>query len=313
MGTGGTRGARGHGWYINYRRGKGGRHLQGTYYDRESLEHCQDWNDAVLELGYTRVYMNVVMEPKSIIGSSNSSSSSSSSGNNTEEDLDIDNLTHLVEEQDDNDESKPVSKPNFNVIPPLDTLTGTNYRLEIDLATTVMPDSTDNFIRLLKMEENEHGYKGTLLYRFFRYIGLGGGDVLTNTGKTGLAAPYEYPKSDKSHPLILNAEPLRRTILRDPLALWHIPGTLTMLVKRVDEVDSRFIFCTHQCMHMDGIHRAIGKLTPESLAIVTAWRDKLLTRNGLPTSYDLYVTDCGVVQDQPQSEEQNNVENSAAA
>lgn len=59
---GGTRGARGHGWWINYRAGKGGRHLQGEY-SHLNMEELRAWNDAVFSLGSQLVYMDILVEP----------------------------------------------------------------------------------------------------------------------------------------------------------------------------------------------------------------------------------------------------------
>jgi hypothetical protein len=60
----GTRGQRGHGWYVNYRAGKGGRHLQGEYFDRGELEEQTHWNASILQLGSQRVYLDICVEPK---------------------------------------------------------------------------------------------------------------------------------------------------------------------------------------------------------------------------------------------------------
>ena len=268
---GGPRGARGHGWYVNYRAGKGGRHLQGDYHDRESLQDCQEWNAAILALGHTTVYMDVVLEPR--------------------------NLEYTAERLEQQDQALEVDRKSGHVafVPPLETLTGPKTRLTMHLATTVMPESTHNFLQLCQLPK--YGYKGTKFYRFEKLVGLCGGDVLSNTGKTGLAAPYDYPPEQANHFLRQTAEPLRRTIFSDPLALWHIPGTVTMLVQRVHEVDSRFILCTQQGQHLDGIHRAIGQLTPESLQHVQEWQEQLAMKDaGIPISYELFVTDCGVVE-----------------
>lgn len=259
----GTRGARGHGWYINYRQGKGGRHLQGDYHDRETLEACQQWNESILKLGSTPIFMDIVLEPKK---------------------------NNMQEDRVDFNSERP---RHFEVVPPLEKLTGSKKRLVMDLASTVMPESTDNFIKLCQLENQ--GYKGSTLYRFEKNVGLCGGDVLTNTGKTGLPAPFQYSETDKNNPLLESAEPLRRTILNDPLAMWHIPGTVTMLVKRVNDIDSRYLLLTERSMHMDGIHRAIGQLRPESLAMIQEWHKvMLLGRGGVPASYHLVVADCGV-------------------
>ena len=232
----GTRGSRGHGWYVNYRAGKGGRHLQGEYHDRD-LDECRQWNDSILELGQEQVYLDVVVEPRS---------------------------SSVVWNRGD--------------VPPLDSLTGPRHRLVMNIATTVMPETTENFINLC--DASEDGYKGSLLYRFERNVGLCGGDVLTNTGKAGKAA---------------HGTPLALDIPTDPLAMWHLEGTVTMSVAKVGQVDSRFVLCTETAQHLDGINRAFGRLTDESLEIVRGWQGSLLTSKGVPTSCDLVIVECGRV------------------
>ena len=105
----GTRGARGHGWYVNYRAGKGGRHLQGEYHDRESPNECAAWNDAILAMGSERVYMDIVMETRRTVQ----------------------------------------LNPKKIELPPLDSLTGDKFRICLlytspsprDLSTSRMPSS----------------------------------------------------------------------------------------------------------------------------------------------------------------------------
>ena len=59
---GGTRGARGHGWWVNYRAGKGGRHLQGEY-SHLDVDALKAWNDAVFSLGNQIAYLDILVEP----------------------------------------------------------------------------------------------------------------------------------------------------------------------------------------------------------------------------------------------------------
>jgi cyclophilin family peptidyl-prolyl cis-trans isomerase len=294
----GSRGARGHGWYVNYRQGKGGRGLQGEYYDRDSLEEQMEWNAAILQLGSKLVFMDVVMEPKS---------SNTSSGN----------MSAAVAEQAQKASTATVQVPDVETL--LDRPNNT-YRLYMDLATAMMPETTDNFIRLCTATAASAntaanvtatasgGYVGSIFYRMESNVGICGGDVLTNTGKTGRAA---QPNSLHS--------PLRRFI-RDPddkdgggepMALWHLPGTVSMIVASVQEIDSRFMLCTHAAPHLDGIYRAMGQLTPESLDIIAnKWQKgkHLLTRNsGVPNSHQLVIVQAGLVDDT------NNVEEEDAA
>lgn len=237
----GTRGSRGHGWYLNYRAGKGGRHLQGEYHDRESPAECAAWNDAVLMLGQTKVYMDVIAEPRR--------------------------------------HSSAIRSKKLIDVPPLETLQeGKTYRIIMDIASMVMPETSQNFVDLLTADKE--GYLGSRLYRIEKNVGLCGGDVLTNTGKTGKAA---------------KGQPLTMDVTSDPLSMWHIPGTISMIVPTVGEIDSRFLLCSQPAPHYDGIGRAFGRLTPESLAIVTNWQTNLLTRDGIPTAFDLIVVKCGVL------------------
>ena len=237
----GSRGARGHGWYVKYRAGEGGRHLQGEYHDRPSPQECQAWNTAVLGLGSVRVYMDLVVEPKKT------------------------------------DAAMDSGPPHIATVPPLDSLTAPVQRLEMDLATAVMPETCHNFTSLIENQD----YKGTLMYRFEKQVGLCGGDILSNTGKTG--------RSHRTDRLAVNVK-------ADPLPLWHTAGTVSMLVSSVEQVDSRFFLCTAPSPHLDGIHRAFGHLTPESLAIVQDLQSSILTRGGgIPTSYDLIIVDAGIV------------------
>jgi cyclophilin family peptidyl-prolyl cis-trans isomerase len=233
----GTRGARGHGWLTNYREGKGGRHLQGEYFDR-SQSDALAWNRAVLELGSKRVHMKVVAEPKS----------------NTEQTASLDNLT------------------------------GAAFELEMDVASAVFPETVENFVQLLQEK-----YRGTRLYRVERNVGLYGGDVVTNTGKAGHAAG-EFPRLAPTQDL--------------SSALWHVPGTLSMVVPTVGEIDSRFLLCSHYAPHLDGIHRAFGMLTDDSLALVKEWHDTLWTTYGVPAGFDLILTEGSVVDESPSSSSQ---------
>mmetsp|Transcript_7333 Transcript_7333/g.20388 ORF Transcript_7333/g.20388 Transcript_7333/m.20388 type:complete len:193 (+) Transcript_7333:496-1074(+) len=167
----------------------------------------------------------------------------------------------------------------------------------MDVASGVMPETIDNFVKLCTMEQD--GYKGSKIFRFEKDVGLCGGDVLTNTGKTGLPAPHEpSPELRGDGPLAGKVNPLKRTIVQDPLVMWHLPGTITMLESRVHDIDSRFIFCTVRTMHMDGIHRAFGQLHPESLKLCQEWQQTIRTQHaGVPSSYDLVIVDCGLLVD----------------
>lgn len=54
----GSRGSRGLGWYTRYRDGRGGRHLQGKYWDR-NVEELQEINDTVFKMGSLNYYLDL--------------------------------------------------------------------------------------------------------------------------------------------------------------------------------------------------------------------------------------------------------------
>ena len=270
----GSRGSRGYGWFYHYRQGQGGRHLQGEYHDRDSLEHCMAWNQSILDLGSQRVYLDIVAEPRRNVNSSSGSSPSGGNGGTSSSTAARNN-----------------PKKHF-VMPSLDTLTGEKNRIVIDIASTVLPATCENFIQLIQRKSNSNsdheedgsprGYRGTRLYRIEKHVGIYGGDVLTNTGRTGMA---------------YNAVALTKDVsATDPIPMWHIPGTITMIVPTVNEIDSRFLMCTQHAPHIDGICRPFGMMTAESVSILQTWQANLLTlKGGIPNAFDLYIVDCGLL------------------
>lgn len=222
----GTRGARGHGWFINYRAGKGGRHLQGEYFEHETLEQQLAWNQAILDMGSANLEMELRVVPKA------------------------------------EEEQEPLSV----------------HSLKMSLASTVMQETCDNFVQLAKTD-----FSGSKLYRMERNVGFCGGDVLTNTGRSGRPAQGS-PTTD----------PLSLPIRSDPLAMWHVPGSVSMLVSTVGEVDSRFLLCHSAAPHMNGIHRAFGMLDSDSIQLLQQLQGSLLTKNGVPINVDLIIGQCKV-------------------
>ena len=319
----GTRGARGHGWFVKYRQGRGGRHLQGEYFDRDGtnttdtqqqqlenthksdLESKVAWNDAIVGLGSKRVYMTVELQPKA----TGAAATEGETVNDQEEPSDSETTTVT----DESAKNKSMSSDSV--------------RLEMDLASTVLGLTCRNFVELMSAPETTASpseetfvvsYKGTRFYRLERDVGWCGGDVLSNTGKTGCAATTllaeqlkvvstspleEEGTSQTATPRITSPTELDVASgtfdngSGDPLVMWHVPGTVTMIQPKVDCVDSRFMMLTHDAPHLDGIHRAFGRLTPESLQILMQWEKDLLTRKGVPTLYDLRIIDCGEVLD----------------
>ena len=307
----GSRGSRGHGWYLKYREGRGGRHLQGDYWDRKEQHYDMNvWNDAVLGLGCQYVYLDVAVEPPATATAIATANSVASGSNSESEDLveqkeeyegsDIDVTPSEGDDDDaegaDSIESKQqhvtVSSPprTIEAAPaPLAT-----ERLVMRVASTIMPETCINFMGLCQ----DAAYKDTILYRIEKQVGICGGDVLTNTGKTGRCW-QDFPYESKGQKLLLRPNPLRRSLppsKEEPMAMWHVAGTVSMLCPTVNEVDSRFILCGKDAPHLDGIHRAFGTLEPQSLAKVQEWQETVLTSYGKPKSVTLRIVGCGVLE-----------------
>ena len=277
----GSRGSRGYGWFYHYRQGRGGRHLQGEYYDRDSIEQCMAWNQSILDLGSQRVYMDIIAEPRRNVNSTPISPSASASSVSVSTTTTADGTSSTS-----SNVTKNINPKKQFIIPPMDTLTGEKNRIIIDIASTVLPATCENFINLIQRKNTSDsepsGYSGTRLYRIEKNVGIYGGDVLTNTGRTGMA---------------YNAVALTKDVSNtDPIPMWHIPGTITMIVPTVHEIDSRFLMCTQHAPHIDGMCRPFGMMTPESLLILQKWQMNLLTlKGGIPNAFDLYIVDCGVL------------------
>lgn len=291
----GSRGSRGHGWFLKYRQGRGGRHLQGEYWDRQQQHYdMQLWNDAVVGLGCQTVFLDVAVEQPTSTGGEAAATTSSSSTEEHEE-IDIDVTAEAVEEEDTASSTPVVEETDTTDTETLTTTT--TERLFIQVASTVMPETCINFIGLCQ----DAAYQDTILYRIEKEVGICGGDVLTNTGKTGQCWqdwPYDNAK------LALKPNPLRRDLpppSEEPLAMWHTAGTVAMLCPKVNEIDSRFILCGTDAPHLDGIHRAFGTLDAASLEKVQDWQKNVLTSYGQPKSATLRIVGCGVLDDNSSS------------
>lgn len=228
---GGSRGARGHGWWVNYRAGKGGRHLQGEY-SHLNVDELKAWNDAVFSLGSQFVYMDVLVEPLH------------QDGDRAKEDLE-------------------------------------QHRLVMELASEVFPRATQNFTKLLEAEKD--GFKSSILHRVEKTVGLMGGHVWKGTGKCheDLRMPTSLTSMEQSEKMVLS----------------HIPGTVTMLSQRVQEIDSRFLLCSQHAPHLDGKAVAIGRLDEQSLSQIQKWESTLITQKGRPSTLQLRISACGLLEE----------------
>jgi cyclophilin family peptidyl-prolyl cis-trans isomerase len=273
MGSGGgTRGARGQGWLINYRAGKGGRHLQGDYAHLD-VDTLHAWNDAVMSLGSTQAYMDVKLEDV---------------GSTTNDDRGDDNsMTDAnVDETTDNTKNARIK-----------------HRLTFELATAVLPLATQNFMKLLEAEPGI-GYNGSTLHRVEKQVGLSGGLVWNPSlfpDEDNIQPKRRgYKVIGRCHPsLTMPTSATNMDVSSENLVLSHLPGVITMLSPRVHEIDSRFMLCSRHAPHLDGQTVAIGRLSKDSLEIVQEWESTLITSYGTPTNVTLRIVECGVLGETP--------------
>ena len=143
------------------------------------------------------------------------------------------------------------------------------HSLQLELASAVLPKTSENFTRLLQDGE----YNESTVYRIEKGVGLCMGDVLGLDGKGG-----------KCHASVAMDKGAATTMKTEPLVLSHIPGVITMMSPGIDKVDSRFLICTHRAPQLDGKHVAFARLSnPESLKLVQDWQESVFTKRGRPT------------------------------
>ena len=281
---GGARGARGHGWWQNYRAGKGGRHLQGTY-SHLDLDEMKDWNEAVFGLGKTLAYMDVKLEA---IAQGDDNSNGNDDHPTTKSSSQIQRLTLELAT-----EALPLATENF-------------LKLLVGGATTGGDDDSLDL-----------GYHSTTLHRIEKGVGILGGLVARNPNHQSLnpKAPLTQQKMGRCHPdLAATSNPTSMDISSEKLVLHHLEGVLTMLQPRVGEIDSRFLLLSHGAPHLDGVSLAVGRLADEaSLRALQEWESTLITSHGVPTNAVLKIVKCGLVHDGDGSKHKDKDETATAA
>lgn len=142
------------------------------------------------------------------------------------------------------------------------------HTLQVELASTVLPKTSENFQLLLE----EGFYDDSIVYSIEKGVGLCMGDVFGKDGKGG-ACHEKFALT-----------PGGSNMETEPLVLAHVPGILTMLSPGIDKVDSRFVICTHPAPQLDGRHVAFARLKGEgSLKLVQDWEESIFTKRGRPT------------------------------
>jgi len=280
MGSGGgTRGARGHGWWVNYRAGKGGRHLQGTY-SHLDLDSMAEWNDAIFKLGRQLAYLDVRVE-------------SLADDDNDADDYDNNDDNN----NDDNNQQHKI------------------HRLTLELATEVLPLATDNVVKLIQSGSEKEtggsnpGYLSSTLHRVEKGVGILGGlvDANPNHNPNNHNAPVTKRRMGICHPdHRSNTSPTAMDVSSEKLVLNHLPGVITMLQPRIGEIDSRFLVLSHNAPHLDGVSVAVGRLVgDDGLERVQEWESSLITSHGVPTNVVLRIVRCGLLDDDNNNDNDN--------
>ena len=275
MGSGGgARGARGHGWWVNYRAGKGGRHLQGTY-SHLDLDDMAEWNDAVFALGSQLAYLDVKLE----------------------------SLAGIDDNSDDNEKQQQEQKVH--------RLTLELATEALPLATENMlkllsgdgGDSVGYNSTTLHRIEKGVGLLGGLVAENPNFQSLNPNAPISKK-MMGMCHPDFRMKHS----------PTAMDISSEHLVINHLEGVVTMLQPRIGEIDSRFLVLSQNAPHLDGVSVAVGRLaTPESLQKVQEWESTLITSHGVPTNAVLKIVGCGLLDsgsasDSKQEEQQASVQ-----
>ncbi|KAL3941641.1 MAG: hypothetical protein SGARI_000527 [Bacillariaceae sp.] len=165
--------------------------------------------------------------------------------------------------------------------------TNNKHRLTFELATTAMPQATENFLLLLKNK-----FVGSTLHRVEKNVGLLGGLVVTDGEGNGNSKPIGQCHASLRMP----TSPTNMDIASERLVLHHLPGMISMVSPKVGEIDSRFLLTSTECPHLDGGNAIpIGRLSKESLEIVQHFTSTLITHRGRPTNVILRITECGAL------------------
>uniref|UniRef100_A0A7S2HCK1 PPIase cyclophilin-type domain-containing protein n=1 Tax=Helicotheca tamesis TaxID=374047 RepID=A0A7S2HCK1_9STRA len=264
----GSRGSRGHGWYTLYRSGRGGRHLQGQYYNRD-VSKLHSLNDEVFDMGSEFAYLDI---------------SVGAAADNHEDGDDLvkkeSNIGRVVIQLAT--AALPVTTQNFKQLclanpPPL-------------LPTTLNENVVEN---------EEIGYLHTKAHLIDTTIGIAFGDVLHNNGISGRCHP-SIVTTNTSSPL----QPY--SFADESKVISHSsPGIVTMLSPSVHSNDSRFLIQTvEDAPHLDGRYVAFGRVVGVSddnhgsgggMDFLMKHVIKgVFTKRGRPTA-DVKIVGCGVL------------------
>jgi cyclophilin family peptidyl-prolyl cis-trans isomerase len=157
----------------------------------------------------------------------------------------------------------------------------TSRRIYIELASTMLPKTTDNFRKLI--QETEGGYTKSNVFKIEKTVGLCMGDVIYNNGMSG-----------RCHPTVASAEH-PYSFEDEGFYISHsTPGIVSMMSPGAHSNDSRFLITTSEAPQLDGRFVAFGRVKEgESMEVVESLARGVFTKRGRPT-VDISVVDCGL-------------------
>jgi len=165
---GGTRGARGHGWFKKYRAGLGGRHLQGRHHNRDR-QKLASMNDEVFALN------------RSLLDTTSTSNNNNTTTTTTSAYIDLE-----IDGGDD------------------DT---NRQRIVIELASAALPNTCGNFAALCRDGSSSLGYESTKVFKIVKDTGLCLGDNTPNNNGDGGRCHPDFA-SESHNPYSFNHESL---------------------------------------------------------------------------------------------------------
>lgn len=143
-----------------------------------------------------------------------------------------------------------------------------SQRIVMELATTALPLSCQNFMALLQ-DKDGHGYEGTTVHKLEQVTGVCLGDITGQGGHGGRCHFSVDPRGSFEHEahLLSHAQ----------------PGMVTFMSAGRDQNDSRF----------HGRFTAFGRVT-DGMDSLQDIMTHVFTRRGRP-SVDIRVTSCGLL------------------
>ena len=267
----GTRGARGHGWYHKFKEGKGGRHLQGRYFNRD-IDKRVAINNEVFAM---------------------------TNGNSEEVKKQVAYLDFKIGQQEDEGDAVSGAGAGAEKEGKSNRNSGGLKRVTIELATEALPLTCQNFMALCEEKDtNEseisYSYQNSKVFKIEPKVGICLGDIISSTGLSGSCHPSTSVSASASATTATKTNTSPNTFPHESTVLSHAEkGMVSMLHSGRDRNDSRFVITTKNAPHLDGKYVAFGRVK-EGLDFLEDIVKNVYTRKGRPT-VDIEVVKCGIL------------------